>query len=153
MNLFGTEHLKLFLQLAEERKQGGIRFSEDEESIIQVMKDHPEFDEFWPMGEMAAAPQEIGDQIVNPFVHTAVHASIELQVNHLKPRYVAETLSVLLDKGTDRHDAIHQIGAIYAELFFKRFRRGDEFDDAEYAARLKDLIDGEDKSHDLRDFE
>ena len=153
MNLFGTEHLKLFLQLAEERKKGDVKFTEDEESIIQVMKEHPEFDKFWPMGDMAAAPQEIGEEIVNPFVHTALHASIELQVNHLQPRYVAETLSVLLNSGMDRHEALHQIGAIYADLFFKRFRKGDDFDDEEYAGRLKILIDEAEKSNDLKDYE
>ena len=59
---------------------------------------HPEFDEIWKMGEMAAYPQEINGQIVSPFVHTVLHTIVDGQIRIGQPEFVVETFNRLREQ-------------------------------------------------------
>jgi len=138
MNIFNNENKLRFTQIAEARKEG--KSLEGENALIaRVMDNHPEFDIFWPLGELAAHPQEVGDSVVNPFVHTALHLAVEKQAEALSPQETAAALYHLEKSGCTRHDALHQILAIYSEIYFYTFRRGEAFEETIYIEMLKEL--------------
>ena len=107
--------------------------------IANIMDQHPEFDEIWHLGEMSSYPQEVNGTIVNPFLHMTLHVIIEKQIETENPPEVAETLKILLAQHLDRHEAIHRIVTVYADLYFRNFRKGAAFEESIYLEQLKQL--------------
>jgi len=101
-----------------------------------VMDLHPEFEEIWSMGEMAAYPQEINGEIVSPFVHTVLHTIVDSQIRTEQPEFVVETFNKLKSQGMEEHEALHAIITAYADLHFSSFRQGKPFDQLDYQSRL-----------------
>ncbi len=58
-----------------------------------------------------------GDDLPNARLHAAIHTIVENQLAMGIPE-VRETLDRLLAEGLDRHDALHAIGMVLAELIF-----------------------------------
>lgn len=123
------------LQVAAGREEGQD-FEELDARIAYVMDMHPEFDEIWKQGELATHPQEINGQVVNPFVHTALHVTIDRQILTGQLEFVEETYKRLKDQGMDDHHVLHVIISVYAELYFSTFRQGKQFDTLDYESRL-----------------
>jgi hypothetical protein len=98
------------------------------------------------MGEYAAQPQEVNGTVVNPYVHTALHVIIEKQIENLSPPETLNTLKSLETAGQSRHDALHRILSIYAEIYFYNFRKGLTFDELSYVELLRDLTAGLDET-------
>ena len=138
MLAFDKDTQKKIFKVAEERAQG-ITIDDMDARIAFVLDMHPEFDAFWPLGElMAAIPQEISGKIVNPFVHTVLHAIVDKQIPDENPEFVAETHRRLIQEGIDEHESLHAIISIYADLYFTSVRRGGgQFDHLEYESRLE----------------
>jgi hypothetical protein len=139
MNPFTHENKYLFTRVSEARRGGESDLEGDEGLIGRVMDEHPEFDPFWSMGELAAQPQEVGDTVVNPFVHTALHVVVEKQLESLVPMEAATALHRLMQEGGARHESIHRILEVYAECYFYTFRRGLLFEETVYSDLLKQL--------------
>ncbi len=135
---FDKETQVRILQVAAGREEGQD-FEEQDARIAHVMDMHPEFDEIWKLGELATHPQEIGGQIVNPFVHTVLHVIVDKHIltGHLE--YVDETYRRLKGQGMEEHHALHAVIAVYAELHFSNFRQGIQFDTLDYESRLSYL--------------
>lgn len=138
MNIFDKENQWRFTRIAESRARKKD-LDEEDARIADIMDQHPEFDEVWPLREMSAQPQEVNGSIVNPFVHTMLHLVIEKQIEVENPPEAAETLKNLLEQGLDRHDAIHRIAAVYADLYFRNFRKGAAFEETIYLEQLARL--------------
>lgn len=132
---FDKETQVRILRVASDRQQGRD-IEELDERISFVMDMHPEFEEIWSMGEMAAYPQEIGGQIVSPFVHTVLHTIVDSQIRTEQPMFVIDTLNKLRGQGMDEHEALHAIIASFADLHFASFRQGKPFDQLDYESRL-----------------
>jgi hypothetical protein len=132
---FDKETQIRILRVASDRQQGRD-VEELDARISHVMDLHPEFEEIWSMGEMAAYPQEINGQIVSPFVHTVLHTIVDSQLRTEEPEFVAETFNRLLKQGMEEHSALHAIIASYADLHFSSFRQGKPFDQLDYQSRL-----------------
>lgn len=62
-------------------------------------------------------------------IHAAVHATVETQVALGDELPVASVLERLMDEGLDRHESLHAIGMVLAELFFDTMRDPKEHDD------------------------
>lgn len=122
------------------RLDQGERLSGDQNLIGEAMRLHPEFDPFWPQGEIAFHPQEIDGYIVNPLVHTGIHVAVEKQLSNLDPEEVTLALQALLKQGLSRHDAVHRIGGLWGNLYFKSVREGDAPNDWSYVEELKMMI-------------
>jgi hypothetical protein len=136
---FTKENAHQFIQIAEKIKKG-ISPNIDEEMLIAViMSHHPEFDPIWPLGDMSTVPQEINGQVVNPFVHTALHLVIEKQIEKNDPAEVNEAMNLFLKKGIERHEVLHQIGGIYANIYFSSFRKGEMFEEYSYLELLREM--------------
>lgn len=132
---FDKESQVRILQVAARREEGQD-FEELDARIAHVMDLHPEFDEIWKLGELATHPQEIGGQIVNPFVHTVLHVTVDKQILTGQLEFVDETYRRLKDQGMDVHHALHVIIAIYADIHFGSFRQGKPFDTLDYESQL-----------------
>lgn len=132
---FDKESQVRVLRVAADRSAGKT-VDEVDERIAMVMDLHPEFNEIWKQGELATYPQEIGGQIVSPFVHTVLHVIVDQQINAGQPDFVEENFNRLLGQGMDRHHCLHVIMGIYSELYFTTFRRGKQFDTLDYESRL-----------------
>ena len=76
---FDKETQVRILQVAAGREEGKT-FEELDERIAHIMDLHPEFDEIWKQGELAAYPQEINGQVVSPFIHTVLHVNVDKQI-------------------------------------------------------------------------
>ncbi|HXN06571.1 MAG TPA: DUF1841 family protein [Nitrospiria bacterium] len=140
MSAFGKENQIKFVKVAEKIK-GKIPLEGDDENLIAtVMFQHPEFDPIWELGELSAAPHEINGDVVNPFVHTALHLSMEKQIGNNDPEEVIEVIQQMLKEGNDRHEVIHKIGGIYAAIYFNTFRKGQLFEDISYIELVRNLI-------------
>lgn len=144
---FDKESQVRILQVAAGREEGQD-FEEQDARIAHIMDLHPEFDEIWKLGELATHPQEIGGQIVNPFVHTVLHVIVDKQILAGQLEYVEEAYRRLKDQGMADHDSLHAVIAVYAELHFSNFRQGKPFDTLDYESRLAylsfDSVDSED---------
>ncbi|HIE42111.1 MAG TPA: DUF1841 family protein [Nitrospinaceae bacterium] len=135
---FDKETQIRILRVASDRQQG--RDVEELDSrISHVMDMHPEFEEAWSMGEMAAYPQEIDGQVVSPFVHTVLHTIIDSQLRTGEPEFVIKTFNKLRKQGMEEHEVLHAIIISFADLHFSSFRQGKPFDHLDYESRLNYL--------------
>jgi len=141
---FDKETQIRILRVASDRQQGRD-IDELDERISHVMDLHPEFEEIWTMGEMAAYPQEINGQIVSPFVHTVLHTIVDSQIRTEQPECVEKTFKRLSEQGMKDHEALHAIIAVYADLHFSSVRQGNPFDQLDYESRL-DYLSYEDQA-------
>lgn len=144
---FDKETQVRILRVASDRQQGR-EVEELDSRISHVMDLHPEFEEVWSMGEMAAYPQEINGQIVSPFVHTVLHTIVDSQISTEQPEFVVETFNRLREQGMEEHEILHAIIASFADLHFSSFRQGKPFDQLDYQSRLGYLsYEDAEKSH------
>ena len=132
---FDKETQVRILRVASDRQQGRD-IEELDSRIAHVMDLHPEFEEIWTMGEMAAYPQEINGQIVSPFVHTVLHTIVDSQIRTEQPEFVIKVFNKLREQGMEEHEVLHAIIAVYADLHFSSFRQGKPFDQLDYESRL-----------------
>jgi hypothetical protein len=138
IDLFAKQATAIYSNIWERMKKGET-LSGDAELISETMKAHPEFDPFWCAGETAFQPQEIGGFVVNPLVHIGLHVTLEKQLDADDPMEAGIALKSLLAKGTPRHEAIHQMAAIWGDLYFRSVRRGGGFDEWTYLQELTRL--------------
>ena len=132
---FDKETQVRIVRVASDRHQGRD-IEELDSRIAHVMDLHPEFEEIWTMGEMAAYPQEINGQIVSPFVHTVLHTIVDSQIRTEQPEFVIKAFNKLREQGMEEHEVLHAIIAVYADLHFSSFRQGKPFDQLDYESRL-----------------
>ena len=132
---FDKETQVRILRVASDRHHGRD-IEELDSRIAHVMDLHPEFEEIWTMGEMAAYPQEINGQIVSPFVHTVLHTIVDSQIRTEQPEFVIKAFNKLREQGMEEHEILHAIIAVYADLHFSSFRQGKPFDQLDYESRL-----------------
>lgn len=122
-----------------QQMQEGADLIDDEVIVANVMKEHPEFDRFWNAGETAVHPQEIDGYIVTPLIHAGLHVVAEKQISERSPEEVETTLKTLVARGVSRHDAMHQIIAIWGNLYFQSIRQGASLYEWEYIELLTSL--------------
>jgi len=137
--LFDKDNQWRYSLIAKRRLAADGSFEGDDALVVETMNAHPELDAIWEQGELSATPQEVNGTIVNPFIHTALHVTIEKQLRDQSPVEVAETLKALTTRGVDRHEAVHRIAEMYAHLYFTTFRRGQSFEELSYIELLKQL--------------
>ena len=137
--LFGKQAYKLLGKVREkQRKEEPLTGLE--QMVAQVMEEHPEFEPFWDQGERMAYPQEIGESVVNPLVHTGLHVVVEKQIREDDPEEVRLLLGRLVEKGKSRHEALHVIAQVWGSHYFQSVRRGNPMEELSYIESLKILL-------------
>tara|TARA_B100000586_G_scaffold227697_1_gene175721 strand:+ start:220 stop:648 length:429 start_codon:yes stop_codon:yes gene_type:complete len=135
---FDKESQQRILRVAADKNEGRPA-EEIDGRIAKVLELHPEFDPIWEEGEMASMPRKVNGMIVNPFVHTVLHVTIDRQIQMEDPEYVAVAYERLVGQGMDSHTALHAIIAIYANLHFAKTRRDMQFDSLAYETQINGL--------------
>jgi hypothetical protein len=138
--LFDRDNQWRFTTIAKKRRQA-VHLEGEDALIAEAMDLHPELDPTWELGELSATPQEVNGTVVNPFIHTALHVLIEKQLTDKSPPEIVDTLNALLRRGMGRHETVHTIASVYAELYFTTFRRGQHFEETTYVEMLKQLAE------------
>ena len=139
MSVFSNENQHKFVQIAGKLKKGDALSNSEELLIAEIMSQHPEFIPIWELGDLSAAPQEINGEVINPFVHTALHLAMEKQIDINDPAEVVEAINRLITKGKERHEIIHQIGGVYASLYFSALRKGEMFEEYTYIELVRQM--------------
>ncbi|MFQ5543014.1 MAG: DUF1841 family protein [Nitrospiria bacterium] len=137
--LFTHQTLFDYHQIWEKMKLGET-LTDDAALIADAMKEHPEFDPIWPEGEMALHPQEVGNTIVNPLIHTGLHVIVQKQLQNQSPEEVSIAFNTLLENGVSEHEAKHQLGGLWGNLYFQSIRQGAPLDDWTYIQSLRGII-------------
>ena len=135
---FDKESQQRILRVAADKNEGRP-IEEIDGQIARVLDLHPEFDPIWEEGEMASIPREVNGMIVNPFVHTVLHVTIDRQLQLEAPEFVAAAYQRLTSHGMESHEALHAIIAIYANLHFASMRRDMQFDALAYETQIDSL--------------
>ena len=120
------------------RGQGGEVLTGEDLAFYQTMKDHPEYVEFW---ERAA---ELGDKEVtvdgvNPYLHVSLHSVLERQIVESNPPETEQTIFRLTRAGLDRHDALHRVMSLLAEMISEMMNQRRPFSTDTYRRRLRSL--------------
>lgn len=137
--LFGKQAYKLI-----GRVQGKLKTGEPltgmERMVAEVMKEHPEFDPVWGMGEQMAYPQEIDGMIVNPLVHTGLHVVAQKQIDDDDPEEARMVVEHLKAQGKSHHDALHVIAQVWGNHYFRSIRSGETMEEFSYTEDLKNIL-------------
>lgn len=114
---------------------------EGEEALFaEIMLEHREHHSFFDLGEAAMSIDFAGRRQTNPFLHTSLHAVVEQQLQARQPVEVEQALLSLIARGESRHDALHRIGGILAQVLYDAVTRNKPIDEADYLSKLRELI-------------
>jgi hypothetical protein len=127
------------LGLIWEMAMAGAELEGEEATFTEILKQHPEYFDIWEQAGILDPSEEVLRDGANPFVHVAVHQTVENQIAGHTPPQTAETLEALMRAGYTRHEAIHAIGTILAQEIFEILRDNHPFDEAGYVEALGDL--------------
>lgn len=114
-----------FIRFTTEVKADGNRF------VVAVTYPAPEFFE--------VEEEDFEGEQMNEELHKMMHQVIGNQLAHENPPEAAQAFERLLKTGADRHDCIHAIGRVFAELMFTGPLQAKPFDMEEYRQRLQKL--------------
>jgi Domain of unknown function (DUF1841) len=102
--------------------------------------------------EWLAASEEVRIQLAQDFhvrakikvpglkSHAAIHAIVENQIALNHPPNI-RAMERLQSGGISRHDAIHALGSVIAEMFFQLNTNSEEIDEGELQARVDAAIE------------
>lgn len=130
-------HLSLIWELT----MAGAELEGEEATFAKILKQHPEYFDIWERAGILDPHEEVLREGANPFVHVAIHQTVENQIANHTPPQTAETLEALMQAGYTRHEAIHTIGAIVAQEIFEILRDNRPFNEAAYVEALRDLAE------------
>ena len=126
-----------------EMVKAGAKLEGEEAVMGKVLKQHPEYFDVWENAATAPTHEEVLRDGVNPFLHVAIHQTVENQIADRTPPQAAETLETLMQAGYTRHEAIHAIGNLIASEIFGIMKEDRPFDEASYIEELNELAQKE----------
>ena len=122
-----------------EMAESEIDLEGEEATMAEILRQHPEYLDIWEKADTMPPDEEVLRDGVNPFVHIAIHQTVENQITDRTPPQTAETLEALIHASYTRHEAIHAIGALIAEQIFGMMQDSRPFDETSYVEALRDL--------------
>lgn len=124
-----------------QKAQADLPLNALEVRIARVIQMHPEYHAmFEDMDTFLDRDFQI-DEGVNPYLHLSLHLALEEQAATKQPPEMARALEHLISvKKMDRHEALHLILEVLAELVYEAQRAGREPDVMLYMQRLKGFI-------------
>ena len=129
------EYLNTIWQAA---KTGDLELlSGDAKQLATIMLEHQEYhNQFEIAGHLHDHEYHV-DREGNPFLHIAIHAVVENQLEAKDPIEVFQFYNAMRKHAVPRHDIVHMIGAILAPLIFDVKQEGKPFDSGRYVRILK----------------
>lgn len=127
------------IRLIWEMAQLGAPLKDEDARLVKVMREHPEYADLWGrLDELSDEQIERGG--VNPILHVVTHQVIENQIAGGEPEEVGQTVEALMRQGLSRHEAIHRVGAVLADEFYRILKYDRPFDAPGFADRLRRLV-------------
>lgn len=123
------------------RKLPPLRPLSEDEAWEIALNDHPEYREGIEDGTL---PEEILDErgeLMNPRLHLTLHTIVEKQLASDEPKGIAEIARELAARGVSRHNIRHLMATPLAEQLWAMQTEGAQFDEDEYLAHLRDIVD------------
>ena len=102
-----------------------------------VMLEHEEYHHEFETADRLQDHEYDVDRESNPFLHIAIHAVVENQLEARDPIEVYQFYNAMRKHAVPRHDIVHMIGAILAPLIFDVKQEGQPFNLGRYARILK----------------
>jgi hypothetical protein len=122
-------------EIWEQSSADEAQLNDEEQGLLAAMRLHPEYYQLWDrLDELSS--EELEQDGTNPILHITMHQIIETQIAKDDPPETDETLNRLMAQGTTRHDAIHQIGAVFTEELYQVLKHQREFNSARYIKKL-----------------
>jgi hypothetical protein len=81
--------------------------------------------------------EESQDELPNIDLHASLHTIVENQLAMDEPPSVRQKLAELMAEGLDRHDGVHAIATVVADMLWEAHHNNQPISDDEYATRLK----------------
>lgn len=124
-----------------QKTQANMALNALEVRIARVITLHPEYHHFFQDMEDFLDRDFHVDDGMNPYLHMSLHLAIEEQIATKHPPEASQLMEYLVvDKKLSRHDALHQILEVLAEVVFHAQKNGTEPDVVAYAAQLRVLL-------------
>ncbi|HVW39403.1 MAG TPA: DUF1841 family protein [Pirellulales bacterium] len=123
------------------RKLPPLRQLSEDEAWEIALNDHPEYREGIEDGTL---PEEMLDErgeLMNPRLHLTLHTIVEKQLAADEPKGMAEIARELAAVGVSRHNIRHAIATPLVEQLWAMQAEGAQFDEVEYLAQLRDIVD------------
>jgi hypothetical protein len=139
MDFLTAQNRARFFEIWQKAKSN-LSLEGEEALFAEIMLEHREHHPLFNLGEPAMQIDFAGRRETNPFLHTSLHAVIEQQLNSKLPEETDQALLSLLAGGESRHDAIHRIGAILAQVIHDAVTRNKPIDEVHYISKLRELI-------------
>ena len=132
-------HRQIFWD-AWQKAQADLPLTALEVRIARVIQMHPEYHAYFDDMETFLERDFQLEDGMNPYLHLSLHLALEEQAASKQPPEMAKALLHMVSvKKMDRHDALHQILEILAELVHEAQCKRQEPDHAAYVARLNGL--------------
>lgn len=139
MDFMTTQNRARFFEIWKKAK-ADLPLEGEEALFAEIMLEHREHHPLFNLGE-AAMNIDFGERRqTNPFLHTSLHAVVEQQLRIRQPVETEQALLSLISRGESRHDAVHQIGGILAQVLYDAVTRNKPIDEAEYISKIRGLI-------------
>jgi len=114
---------------------------EGEEAIIgKVMLDHREFHNTWEFADLLDDVEYDVNSEANPYLHVVMHSIVENQLRLREPREVRYIYKLLKLEGLDKHEIIHEIGAILIIEIIRTMQIRKAFNNKRYIHKLKKMV-------------
>ena len=123
-----------------EKMQRDAPLSALEVRIARVIAMHPEYHHLFDDKERFLDRDFAVEDGLNPYLHMSLHLALEEQIATRQPPEAADALFALMQRGLDRHAALHVLLEILGEVVYFAQRAGREPDVALYRVRLKELL-------------
>lgn len=127
------------LRLLWEKAQLNLPLEDEDARRVAIMREHPEYNDLW--AQLDAFSDEEFERIGhNPILHVTIHEVVENQLAEQRPPEVLRVFNTLLRRGLSRHEAVHQVGTVAAEMLFEVFKSQRPFNERAYVRKLRRLV-------------
>jgi hypothetical protein len=110
----------------------------EQKHLAKIMLDHrDEFFDAFECTDLAAGNKSDADTATHPFLHIAIHAVVENQLESKDPVEALQFYNAMRQKKCARHDALHLMGAILVPFMFNTLKNNVPFDLDSYRKLLK----------------
>jgi len=132
-------HRQIFWD-AWQKAQADLPLNALEVRVARVIRMHPEYHVYFEDMEDFLERDFQMDDGMNPYLHLSLHLALEEQAATKQPPEMAQALVYMVSaKKIDRHDALHKILEVLAEVVHQSQRLGQAPNHQVYVSQLKDL--------------
>jgi hypothetical protein len=121
-----------------EKARHGEPMDSDDQQLVQIMREHPEYQQAITDDDEALRRDFGEDGTVNPFLHIGLHIALLDQVGRDHPVGIRRVYRQVLDAYQgDRHEAEHAMMSCLADMMWRLTHEGQRFNEKAYLRCLR----------------